>query len=185
MRKVTLVPHNLKYAETISKLSSRPQVKNALGLSDEQTTVEGTKGFIEFIIEGEKLGNQYSRCILNEEGKLIGVITLKDIDTVNKTSHIGTWIGYEYWGKGYNQLAKAAILSTAFNELDLKYVFAGAKANNIRSQKAQEKIPYITLFVENEFPEEHTMLESQVGEKCVLNVIKKESFLDWWNTQGK
>ncbi|MEC5425747.1 GNAT family N-acetyltransferase [Virgibacillus sp. C22-A2] len=179
MRKVKLVPKQLKYAKEMSFLSSTPEVKDSLGLNEEHTTLEGTIGFIEFIIEQEKLGKQYSRCILNEDEKLIGVITLKEIDKVKRFCHIGTWIGHQYWGKGYNQLAKAEILYTAFNELSLDYVFAGAKVDNIRSQKAQEKLPYITLFVENDFPEEHKKLESQVNSKCFLNVIEKEKFLTW------
>lgn len=137
----------------MSSQSSVPQVKNALGLSDEQTSLNGTIDFIKFILKQEKLGKQYSRVILNEEGNLSGVITLKDINQTDKSSHIGTWIGYQYWGKGYNQSAKAKMLHTAFTILDLEYVFAGAKLTNIRSQKAQEKLPYIRIGAEKEFPE--------------------------------
>ncbi|AOV06944.1 GNAT family N-acetyltransferase [Sporosarcina ureilytica] len=183
MGKIVLVSHELKYAKAMSALSSYSQVKDALGLSDEQTTVEGTRGFIEFILKEEKLGKQYSRCILNEKETLIGVITLKDIDPIKKTSHIGTWIGHEYWGQRYNELAKAAILAIAFNQFGLNYVFAGARADNYRSQKAQEKLPYITLRVEDEFPEELKMLEAQTGSKCVLNVFKKENYLAWRKAQ--
>ncbi|WP_078596396.1 GNAT family N-acetyltransferase [Evansella clarkii] len=180
MREVKLVPHQIKYAKDMSLLSSTPQVKDSLGLNEENTTLEGTLAFIEFVLEQEKLGNDYSRCILNEDDTLIGVITLKDIDKVKKTCHIGTWIGHHFWGKGYNQLAKAEILYTAFYEMNLNYVFAGAKATNIRSQKAQEKLPYITLFAENDFPQEHKKLEAQVKSKCFLNVIEKEKFLNWY-----
>ena len=179
MIKVKLVPHQVTYAKEMSLLTSTPEIKDSLGLNEEHTTVEGTIGFIEFIIEQEKLGKQYSRCILNEEEKLIGVITLKDIDKAKRSCHIGTWIGHPYWGKGYNQLAKAEILYTAFTELNVDYVFAGAKVDNLRSQKAQEKLPYITLFVEDDFPEVHKKLESQVNSKCILNVIEKEKFLTW------
>ncbi|WP_335727035.1 GNAT family N-acetyltransferase [Virgibacillus dokdonensis] len=118
--------------------------------------------------------------MLNENKDLIGVITLKDINNVNKTCHIGTWIGHQYWGKGYNALAKSIILYTAFAELNLKYVFAGAKLSNIRSQKSQEKLPYVRIGVRAQFPNEHKKLESQVNEPCVLNVIEKETFLKWY-----
>jgi RimJ/RimL family protein N-acetyltransferase len=181
MVKIFLVPHHLKYAKSMSSLSSAPQVKNALGLTDEQTSLEGTIEFIKFILEQEKLGKQYSRVILNEDQKLIGVITLKDIDKINKTCHIGTWIGHQCWGKGYNQLAKAEILYTAFTKLNLEYVFAGARVSNIRSQKAQEKLPYIRIGVEKEFPNEHKKLESQQNSPCILNVIKKDLFLRWYS----
>lgn len=183
MKRTRLVPHQREFAEAMSALSSAPQVKDALGLTDSQTSVEGTIGFIEFILEQEKQGLQYSRVILNEKDEVIGVITLKDIDNTNKTSHIGTWIGHPYWGKGYNAAAKAEILYTAFTDLDLEYVFAGAKLANIRSQKAQEKLPYMRLDVQAEFPEEHAKLEAQVKAPCILNVIEKDAFLKWYTKQ--
>ncbi|MUK87989.1 GNAT family N-acetyltransferase [Ornithinibacillus sp. L9] len=182
MINVTLVPHNVKYAECMSALSSETSVKEALGLTNEQTSIEGTKDFITFILEEEKQEKQFSRVILNEENKLIGVITLKDIDHNYKTCHIGTWIGQSYWGKGYNELAKRYILHTAFMKLQMEYVFAGAKIKNIRSQKSQERLPYVTIGVEEEFPNELEKLEEQVGEPCILNVIKKSSFMEWYST---
>ena len=81
-------------------------------------------------------------------------------------------------------MAKEKMLYKAFTELDLEYVFAGAKISNIRSQKAQERIPYITIDVKREFPEEQRKLESQVQEACVLNVIEKNIFLDWYNNSN-
>ena len=180
MRKVALVPHDKKYAKSISSLSSAPQVRESLGLTDDQTSIDGTLQFIEFVLENERLGKLYSRVILNESDELIGVITLKEIDNVKKTCHIGTWIGHPYWGKGYNELAKKDILYTAFTDFNMEYVFAGAKLTNIRSQKAQEKLPYVRIDVRSEFPDEYTKLEQQVNEPCLLNVIEKATFLDWY-----
>ncbi|MGE8207802.1 GNAT family N-acetyltransferase [Heyndrickxia sp. NPDC080065] len=159
------------------ELSNETHVREALGLqiSDVQDTID----FIQFIIKEEKSGRQYSRVIYDETEGLVGVITLKDIDLTRKRCHIGTWIGYEYWGKGYNECAKKEILTYAFKELKLEYVFAGAKQENIRSQKAQEKLPYITLHVESDFPEELEKIEAQTKSPCVLHVIKRESFEKW------
>lgn len=181
MSKVSLVPHNRIYAKSVSSLSSAPQVKDALGLSNDQTTLEGTIDFIEFIQEEEKLGKQYSRVILDETENLIGVITLKDIDEINRTCHIGTWIGHQYWGQGYNLLVKKEILYIAFTKLNLDYVFAGAKISNIRSLKSQEKLHFMRINVQNEFLDEHKKLESEVGAPCILNVIEKEMFLKWYS----
>lgn len=164
----------------MSSLSSAPQVKDALGLTDDKTSLEGTIGFIEFIQEEEKLGKQYSRVILDETKKLIGVITLKDIDHINKTSHLGTWLGHQYWGQGYNLLAKKEILLKAFTELNLEYVFSGAKTSNIRSIKSQEKLPFMRTEVQSEFPDEYKKLESEVNFPCILNVVEKEMFLKWY-----
>ncbi|QTD39728.1 GNAT family N-acetyltransferase [Sporosarcina sp. Te-1] len=183
MVNIVLAPHHVKYAEAISTLSSAPQIRDALGLSAEQTSREGTEGFIEFISQQEIEGKQYSRVILDEQENVVGVITLKELDPVNKTSHIGTWIGYPYWGKGFNEAAKRKILYTAFTELELDVVFAGAKKKNVRSQRAQEKLPYIKCHVEKEYPEEHKNLEMQVREACILNIIEKEAFLRWYHNK--
>ncbi|MEK4715066.1 GNAT family N-acetyltransferase [Sporosarcina sp. FSL K6-1540] len=179
MLKISLVPHNKIYAKSMSALSSAPQVKDALGLTNDQTSLGGTIDFIKFILVQERLGKQYSRVILDETENLIGVITLKDIDSITKTCHIGTWIGHQYWGKGYNALAKSEILYIAFTILNLEHVFAGAKLSNVRSQKAQENLPYIRIGVQSEFLEEHSKLESQVNSPCILNVIEREMFLKW------
>lgn len=176
-----LVPHNIKFANRMFELSSAPQISKALGLSVK--TIQDTISFIEFIKKEEKEGKQYSRVIYNEAEGLIGVITLKDIDHNKKSCHIGTWIGFDYWGKGYNEWAKKEILIFAFQQLNLELVFAGAKKDNIRSIKAQEKLPYITFNVESIFPDEHAKIERQTQSPCVLHVVQKDDFMKWYKNE--
>lgn len=177
MKHVTLVPLDLQYADIIFQLSSNEHVKNALGLQVDK--VEDTKQFILFTQKEELQKQSISRAILNKKNEVIGVTTLKHIHFAKKRCHIGSWLGYPYWGQGYNEAAKKEILTLAFQELDLDYVFAGAKTINTRSQKAQEKLPYISLHVENEFPEELTALEEETGVSCVLHAFYKHNFLQW------
>lgn len=172
---IKLVKHNEAYSSEIHRFSSAPPVKAALGLPD--GTIEGTRRFIQRVLEEERLGKTVPRVILNEENNLIGLTDLMFIDYNKKSCHIGTWIGFEYWGKGYNEASKIAILRIAFEELGLDYVFAGARAVNIRSQKAQEKLPFIRLHVESEFPDEHKALEKKEKQPCILNVFRREDFL--------
>jgi RimJ/RimL family protein N-acetyltransferase len=108
MAKVQLVKHKMDFCEQIYKLSSAPQVRDALGLPD--GTVENTKQFVEDIIQEEHEGKTVSRVILDENSNVIGITTLMFIDYDKKSCHIGSWIGYGYWGKGYNQASKLAIL---------------------------------------------------------------------------
>lgn len=72
------------------------------------------------------------------------------------------------------------MLYIAFHHLGLEYVFAEARKVNIRSQKAQIKLPYMSIGVEKEFPKEHRKLENQEGVPCVLNVVRKNHFIDWY-----
>lgn len=175
MISIRLVAHNIQYAEEINRLSQALPVKEALGLPDQ--TVEHTKKFIQTILEEEKEGRTISRVIINEDGQLIGITTLMFIDQEKKSCHVGSWIGHEYWGLGYNQASKIEILRIAFEKLNLDVVFAGARLVNIRSQKAQEKLPFIRLNVESKHPEEHESLEKREKQACVLNAFYREDFL--------
>ncbi len=172
---VTLVKHDIKYAEAIHALSSMPQVREALGLPAGK--VEDTINFIKRECIDEEEGKTVPRVVLNEEGQVIGVTALMFIDHTKKSCHIGSWLGYEFWGKGYNLEAKTAILDIAFFELGLKRVFAGARKVNVRSQKAQEKLPFIRLGVEQDYPQEHTWLEVKEKQPCVLNVFERNDFM--------
>ncbi|KMM37957.1 GNAT family N-acetyltransferase [Guptibacillus hwajinpoensis] len=177
MASVKLAKHSMNFCECIYELSSAKPVKNALGLTD--GSIDKTKKFIRFIIQEEKEGKTLSRVLLDENSNVIGITTLMSINDEKKSCHIGTWIGFDYWGKGYNEASKIAILRIAFEDLGLEKVFAGARKINIRSQKAQEKLPFIRLYVENEFPEEHAALEEKAKEPCVLHAFFKKDFIKY------
>lgn len=179
MPKVQLVSHDLSFAERIWELVSNPEIKDVLGIPDK--SVEDTRNFINWITEEEKNGKQLSRVILNADGALIGVTTLMFIDGDKKRCHVGTWIGRDYWGMGYNHESKVEILKIAFEHLGMECVFAGARKVNIRSQKAQEKLPYIRLNVEEQFPEEHEFLEVKEKHPCVLHAFFREDFEKYLN----
>lgn len=54
-----------------------------------------------------------------------------------------TFIARKYWGKGYNKALKKLMIDYAFQYVDTIYFHIGA--NNIRSQKAIEKIGAIKI----------------------------------------
>jgi RimJ/RimL family protein N-acetyltransferase len=180
MTRVQLVSHDLSFAERMWELVSNPEIKDVLGIPDE--SVEDTRNFIRWITEEEQKGIQLSRIILNESGEFIGVTTLMFINREKKRCHVGTWIGQEYWGMGYNYASKLEILRIAFEELGLVHVLAGARKTNIRSQKAQEKLSFIRLYVENQFPDEYEFLENKEQQPCVLHAFFKEDFERYVNS---
>lgn len=92
-------------------------------------------------IEAEERGELISRTILDDWGSPIGTISLFDI--VDGAGFLGTWIGKEYHGKGYNKIAKDLFFNELFYELGIETVFMRIKKVNIRSQKAAQKLPYI------------------------------------------
>jgi RimJ/RimL family protein N-acetyltransferase len=120
------------------------------------------------MIDSEDRGESISRTIVDEWGSPIGTINLYDIK--EKSGFIGTWIGEPYFGKGYNQKAKTAFFLELFNELGIETVYMRIKKENTRSQKAAEKLPYVTLVSTNYVVEDqHSAFH--------LYAINKEAFL--------
>ncbi|WP_010300918.1 GNAT family N-acetyltransferase [Kurthia senegalensis] len=173
----------VQYAEVMAQHISVPAIRNALALSEEQCSVKAMIQFIRVMTIEEMEDRFYSRLILNEKDEFIGVISLKNINEVTKSCHISTWIAEEHWGKGYNQLAKIAMLEFAFHTLQLTNVFAGARIENIRSRQSQRHLPYMSLRVEKEFPNELRQLELLEQSACILNVVRKENFMLWQSSQ--
>ncbi|MBG9445214.1 GNAT family N-acetyltransferase [Cytobacillus firmus] len=94
-------------------------------------------------IESEERGELISRTILDEWGAPIGTINLYDIQ--DNAGFLGTWLGKPYHGKGYNKLAKDAFFEELFFETGIETIFMRIRKENIRSQKAAEKLPYVIL----------------------------------------
>jgi [ribosomal protein S5]-alanine N-acetyltransferase len=175
MRKVSLVPHDRKYAEDIFRLTNNPNVVEHLSFRNE--TLDNVLQFIDAVNAEEKAGKTVSRVILDESGRVIGTTTLMFIDRDKKEAHLGTWLDENVWGLGYNQLSKREILRIAFFDLSLERVFVGARKANKRSLRAQEKLGYVTMKVGDQYPEHFDMLQRRENCPVILNVIYKDDFL--------
>ncbi|MEI5906859.1 GNAT family protein [Bacillus spongiae] len=95
------------------------------------------------VMEQEERGEIISRTILNEWGNPIGLINLFDIN--DHCGFLGTWLGKPYHGKGYNQPAKEAFFNELFYQLEIENIFLRIRKQNIRSNKAALKLPYVKL----------------------------------------
>ncbi|RSK26140.1 N-acetyltransferase [Bacillus sp. HMF5848] len=94
-------------------------------------------------IEAEERGEIISRTICDEWGDPIGTINLFDVQ--DGAGFLGTWLGKPYHGKGYNQQAKDAFFDELFYELTIETIYMRIRKVNGRSQKAAEKLPYVTF----------------------------------------
>lgn len=123
-------------------------------------------------IEMEERGELISRTIVDEWGNPIGTINLFDIN--NQAGFLGTWLGKPYHGKGYNQIAKDAFFNEVFYELSIESIFMRIRTENIRSRKAAEKLPYVSIANET-----RSDIFNQINEQGTiydLFQIKKDQF---------
>ena len=83
--------------------------------------------------------------------KVIGIISLKNINLTTKVSHIGYWIGEDYWGMGFGTEAVCIVLSYAFSVIGLKKISAFVYPDNKGSIRVLEKNGFKIAGQVNEF----------------------------------
>ncbi|HEY9386599.1 MAG TPA: GNAT family N-acetyltransferase [Nitrososphaeraceae archaeon] len=77
---------------------------------------------------------------LSNNPLLVGAISLKNIDLVNKKANLGYWIGEQYWGRGIATECVGLIIDYAFSdELELEEVSAYVFPENKASIRVLEK----------------------------------------------
>ncbi|MGB9598671.1 MAG: GNAT family N-acetyltransferase [Minisyncoccales bacterium] len=79
---------------------------------------------------------------LRDKKRVIGVISLENIDFEHKHGELGYWLGKKYRGKGIMTEAGKLVLNFAFEKLKLHRVDAGVFSDNIASQKVLKKLGF-------------------------------------------
>jgi [ribosomal protein S5]-alanine N-acetyltransferase len=82
---------------------------------------------------------------------LVGTISIKDIDYVNKKANIGYWIGKQYQGKGIATECVELVVNYAFDILELEEISAYVFPDNNPSIRVLEKNGFIKTSEVNEY----------------------------------
>jgi RimJ/RimL family protein N-acetyltransferase len=87
-----------------------------------------------------KENNIFFKIIENKsKSRLVGLISLNDIDLYSRHAGLGYWIWKDHWNKGYATEAVNLMLKYAFEWLNLNKVYAIIYEPNKASQKVLEK----------------------------------------------
>lgn len=87
-------------------------------------------------------GREFSFTIIDgRTGQPCGTTSFLDIQPASRSLEIGrTWLASHLHGTGFNAACKFLLLRFCFEELGLIRVFFKTDSNNLRSQRAMEKI---------------------------------------------
>lgn len=107
-------------------------------------TVKEMEELIVDLISNEKENRVIPRVIINEFNQPIGMIILWDYCPFRREGFLATWIGEDYWGKGYNQIAKSLFFDELFKLPHLECIYLLIRKYNQRSIAACLKLPYVT-----------------------------------------
>jgi [ribosomal protein S5]-alanine N-acetyltransferase len=76
------------------------------------------------------------------DNMLMGTTTLYNLDFTNRRAELGYALGRTYWGQGYMHEALQALLSYAFETLDLRRLEADVDPRNEASIKSLERLGF-------------------------------------------
>jgi len=83
------------------------------------------------------------RFVIEHNNHAVGLIDLFDYDVKTKSAGVGIIIKEEFQNLNYGSESLGLLISFAWDELDLLYLYANIKSNNIRSIKLFEKFGFI------------------------------------------
>jgi [ribosomal protein S5]-alanine N-acetyltransferase len=132
--------------------------------------------FIKFSFDNFKLckaiifGIEYNNT-LESKLLLVGTISIKDIDYVNKKADIGYWIGTQYQGKGIATECIKLVVNYAFDILKLKEISAYVFPNNNPSIRVLEKNGFGKMYEVNEY---HSL--SNRYRKSLIYTLKNKNY---------
>ncbi len=137
---ISLIPLKVKYKEPLFEALNSPDIWEYTWR--QVKTVEDLEQIIMTAMDNKKAGKQIPFVIKDKlTGKIIGTTRIGDIDLVNRNVEIGwTWLSPEVWRTNVNTECKYLLLKYCFEELNVIRVQFSVSGQNLRSQKAVERI---------------------------------------------
>ncbi len=99
-----------------------------------------------------------------------GIITLKEVDQMNRKSELGYWLIKEYEGKGLMIRSCEVILDYAFEMLELNKIQIKCSVENIRSCNIPKQLKFSFEGIERE----GELLQNRFVDLKVYSLLKKE-----------
>lgn len=145
LRKISIDDCNENYL----KWMNDPEINKYLESRFTTHTIDSLKDFVNSMNNSEN--NVLFAIVDKESDTHIGNIKLGNIHPIHKYADIGLLIGDKnYWGRGIATNAIKLVSEFAFDELNLRKVFAGVYENNIGSIKAFEKCGFKKAYVKKD-----------------------------------
>ncbi|HAX48957.1 MAG TPA: GNAT family N-acetyltransferase [Bacteroidetes bacterium] len=138
---VKLIPLSMAHAEELWE-SARDKDLWEHYTFRKMESFEKFKKFLEGSLAEAESGKGFTFTIIDKAtGKMRGGTSFLDIQPASRSLEIGrTWLAKDLHGTGFNAECKLLLLTYCFEELKLIRVFFKTDSNNLRSQKAMEKI---------------------------------------------
>jgi len=102
-----------------------------------------------------------------EDGRLLGTVSLADLQWKNERAEIGFVLGRPHWGHGYAEEAVRLLLDHAFEGLGIHRIEADVDPRNVASLKLLEKLGFQR---EGYLPERH-LIDGERQDSIFLGLL--------------
>jgi ribosomal-protein-alanine N-acetyltransferase len=137
---LTLRPPEEGDVPALFALGSDPEVTRWFSWGPYRGEAE-PRAFVEEAARRREAGDALVLSILRD-GELLGITELAEPSRRDRRAMVGTWLGRAHWGSGANAQSKALVLHLAFAEMGLERVGAYTNVDNVRSQRALERLGF-------------------------------------------
>ena len=129
--------------------------------------------YLALAFEAKNMGEQYSFVIFETaSNSIIGMTRYYKMDRSQKRLSIGyTWCTPRVWGRVHNKECKLLLLQYAFEELGVQRVEFEVAGQNLRSQRAVEKIGGVR---EGVLRKHGIMADGTVRDTVVFSIVDEE-----------
>ncbi|MDN4525969.1 GNAT family N-acetyltransferase [Fictibacillus fluitans] len=137
---ISLIPLEIKHKEPLFDALKSPEVwKYSMR---KVTTVKDMEKILVIAVNNKKEGKHVPFIVKeNLKGQIIGTTQICSIDKANRSVEIGwTWLSPKVWRTRVNTECKLLLLNYCFEELKVNRVQFSVSGENLRSQKAVERI---------------------------------------------
>ena len=130
-------------AESITKYARNPAVSRTTHMPYPYR-LEHARQFIRRYHRARRKGRMYMFGIEQKEtGKIIGGISLGNVNKDQHRAELGFWLGKPFWGQGIISEAVALMVEFGFKELRLRRILAMVFHHNPASMKVLEKNGFV------------------------------------------
>lgn len=116
--------------------------------------------------------------IINEKNIVVGFITYRLVDHLNKTYFIGITIGSRYWGRKYGQDSIRTLLKYLFQELNAMRIELEVINSNLRAINCYKKCG----FVEESIKRKNIYIDNEYVDTIIMGISRERAIgiLEGW-----
>ena len=137
---IALQPIEKHHVEALYAVAQHEEIWTHM--SDQLTSLQAVEDYVDNALQERQQGVSYKFVIFHKASNhVIGSTSFLDISAAHKRIEIGsTWLTPSYWRTEVNTMCKYLLLQYCFEQLQLQRVQIKTGHENIRSQRAIERL---------------------------------------------